>query len=205
MGLDECLIIFSRYPEAGKTKTRMIPVLGAEGAAELQRQMTEYTREKAIALQSLRRVQIQVYFAGGSSELMQAWLGANLVYHPQSKGDLGSRMATAFQDAFATGMKRVVIIGIDCPDCNAIILASAFEMLSQQDLVLGSAADGGYYLIGLQRLIPELFIGVNWGTASVLSQTQAIAEKLNLAVGYLPLLNDVDRPEDLSIWERFRN
>jgi hypothetical protein len=111
-------------------------------------------------------------------------------------------MASAFQGSFETGMNSVVLIGTDCPDLNASLLAQAFQALKQHDLVLGPAEDGGYYLIGLRRLIPELFTGISWSTAEVLQQTQSIAQRLGLAVAYLPLLSDVDRPEDLWVWKQ---
>jgi glycosyltransferase A (GT-A) superfamily protein (DUF2064 family) len=76
-------------------------------------------------------------------------------------------------------------------------MVKAFNALEQHDLVLGPAQDGGYYLIGLCRLIPELFTGISWSTAEVLQQTMSIAQRLELAVAYLPRLSDVDRPEDL--------
>jgi uncharacterized protein len=199
----EILIIFSRYPEAGKTKTRMIPALGREGAAELQRKMTEHTLATAIALGSSRKVAIAIHFAGGDLPLMQKWLGANLNYIPQVGGDLGKKMQSAFDLAFASGNQRVVIIGTDCPDLDQTILTKAFNGLQHHDLVLGVAEDGGYYLIGLNRPIPELFQQIAWGTDQVLNQTAKIAQKLNLEVNYLTTLADVDRPQDLKIWQKY--
>ena len=191
-----CLIIFTRYPEAKKTKTRLIPVLGAEGAANLHRQLTETIITQ---VKELQEVLIEVHFTGGNQQLMQAWLGENITYRQQTEGDLGKRMATAFQTAFNSGIEKAVIIGSDCPALNSQIITEAFAALSQHELVLGPATDGGYYLIGLKRLIPELFTGINWGTSEVLQQTVAIAENLKLAVSYLTTLSDVDRPEDLAI------
>lgn len=193
----ECLIIFTRYPEAGKTKTRMIPTLGAEGAAALQRQMTEHTIANAKKLRASRPLVVEVHFAGGTEQLMQDWLGSDLVYYPQSEGDLGKRMNSAFERALARGMTRVVIIGTDCPDLSIKLMIQAFQAFSQHDLVLGPADDGGYYLIGLRRLIPELFEDISWGTSQVRGQTVEIAQRLNLAISYLTLLTDIDRPEDL--------
>lgn len=193
------LIIFSRYPEPGKTKTRLIPVLGAEGAANLQRQMTEETVAKARHLGSVFPLSLELRFVGGSLSLMESWLGSNLSYKEQDAGDLGDRMAGAFKTAFNSGKQQVVIIGIDCPGLNMQILYQAFKKLEQHDLVLGPAVDGGYYLIGLRRFIPELFQGINWGTAEVGEKTVAIAQNLDLAISYLPQLPDLDRPEDLSI------
>jgi rSAM/selenodomain-associated transferase 1 len=195
--VSECLIIFTRYPEPGKTKTRLIPALGAEGAATLQRQMTEHTLAQVKELQAKRLVSVEVYFVGGNQQLMQSWLGTSVIYRQQGDGDLGRRMAIAFQTALEAGKQRVVVIGTDCPDLKAQLMVKAFHALEQHDLVLGPAQDGGYYLIGLCRLIPELFTGISWSTAEVLQQTMSIAQRLELAVAYLPRLSDVDRPEDL--------
>lgn len=194
----ECLIIFTRYPEPGKTKTRLIPALGAEGAAELQRQMAEDTLARAKKLKASRPLSVEVHFTNGDRNLMQDWLGSEPIYRQQGEGDLGKRMASAFETAFADAMTGVAIVGVDCPDLSVQLMAKAFEVLEQYDLVLGPAQDGGYYLIGLKRLIPELFVGVSWGTSVVRQQTVEIAKGLGLAIAYLPILNDIDRPEDLE-------
>jgi uncharacterized protein len=199
----ERLIIFTRYPEAGQTKTRLIPALGAAGAAQLHRQMAEWTIAQTGA--SDRRVRsIEVQFTGGDFQLMQDWLGTDLGYRLQSSGDLGARITAAIQAAFAEGVERVVVIGTDCPELNAEILDQAFQALQQQDLVIGPATDGGYYLIGLSRLIPELFEGITWGTEVVFDQTIAIAQQLGLTVARLTPLTDIDRPEDLAIWQQIK-
>ncbi|NJL36420.1 MAG: glycosyltransferase [Leptolyngbyaceae cyanobacterium SM1_4_3] len=208
---EEHLIVFTRYPEVGKTKTRLILALGAEGAAMLQRQMTEFTLKQVAQLadqQNSKRDRashsppsVEIRFAGGDRTLMQDWLGSRWLYQPQATGDLGERMCQAFQFAFETGSKRVVTIGIDCPELDAATLAQAFQALQNHDLVLGPATDGGYYLIGLCSLIPELFRGIDWGTDQVFQQTVAVAEAKDLAIATLLPLTDVDRPEDLPIWE----
>ena len=196
------LIIFTRYPEPGKTKTRLIPALGTVGAANLQRQMTEYTISQVKELQKVIEVSSQVRFAGGDLQLMQDWLGTDLVYQPQGDGDLGLRMRRSLYDGFQCHAKKVVIIGTDCPGLNFQILTQAFEVTHKVDLVIGPAIDGGYYLIGLRRFIPELFINIDWGSSQVLHQTVEIANQLNLSYHYLPQLTDVDRPEDLPIWQQ---
>ncbi len=200
---NQTLIIFTRYPEPGKTKTRMIPALGAEGAANLQRKMSEHTLKTARKWQQISGGKIVIHFAGGNMSLMSDWLGKDLKYYPQVAGDLGSRMKHAFNQAFDNSAEKVVTIGIDCPDINLALLNQAFSTLSEQDLVLGKAEDGGYYLIGLNHLIPELFHDINWGTSQVLAQTQNIANNLNLSTTYLSTLRDVDRPEDLCIWNKY--
>lgn len=194
----EQLIVFTRYPEPGKTKTRLIPALGPEGAAKLQRQMTQTTLAEAKHLQLQRSAQVEVYFTGASLSAMTTWLGTEFAYRPQPEGNLGQRLETAFAGAFTAGMQRVIAIGIDCPDLKAEILVQAFEHLMQKDLVLGPALDGGYYLIGLRRFVPELFQNIAWSTAAVLQQTTEIAQRLGLAIADLPPLGDIDRPEDLE-------
>ncbi|MEH2218633.1 MAG: TIGR04282 family arsenosugar biosynthesis glycosyltransferase [Nostoc sp.] len=196
------LIIFTRYPEPGKTKTRLIPALGNLGAANLQREMTEHTIFQVQELQKKIAISMEVRFAGGNLQLMQDWLGLDLVYHSQGEGDLGSRMARSLFDAFESGADKIIIIGTDCPGVNAQILTTAFEKLHSFDLVLGPALDGGYYLIGLCQPIPELFANIKWGTAQVFQKTLEIARNINLSHVNLSPLADIDRPEDLPIWEQ---
>jgi len=198
----ERLIIFTRYPEEGLTKTRLIPILGAKGAATLHRQMTEYTLSKVRELQNNYPLSIEVCFTGGNLSLMQHWLGSDIIYQPQGEGDLGSRMARSLSVAFQDNIARVVIIGTDCPGLNAQLLKKAFHQLRSHNLVLGPAIDGGYYLIGLHYLRLELFTGINWGTDGVFQSTVNIANKLDLSIAYLPQLADIDRPEDLPIWKQ---
>jgi uncharacterized protein len=198
----ECLIVFTRYPIPGKTKTRLIPALGAAGAANLHRQMTEHTLAEARQLPT-DRVAIEIHYTGATADRELAdWLGADLVYRSQGDGDLGERMALSIKTALQAGHDRVIIIGTDCPGLTTDILQLAFQQLRDRDVVIGPAIDGGYYLIGLQRFIPELFVGISWGTSAVRQQTIEIATKLGLSMGDLPLLADIDRPEDLAIWEQ---
>ncbi|PPS40712.1 TIGR04282 family arsenosugar biosynthesis glycosyltransferase [Chroococcidiopsis sp. TS-821] len=202
--LQEHLIVFTRYPEPGKAKTRLIPHLGAVAAAQLQRQMTEHTLLQVSKLGD-RSLTVEVRFVDGNLELMQQWLGTDIDYQPQGEGDLGERIKRALAAAFARGSQKIITIGTDCPGITAKLLVTAFEQLHEYDLVLGPAIDGGYYLIGLKRLIAELFDDIAWGSDVVLQQTQAIAQQLNLSVALLPPLADVDRPEDLVVWEEIQS
>jgi hypothetical protein len=200
------IIIFTRYPEPGTTKTRMIPELGPEGAAELQRQMTEHIKTKVDELCTLQPFAVEIRYEGGNDNLMAAWLGQGVTYCRQGRGDIGLRMGRALQDAFEQGCKTVLIIGSDIPDISPGIMQNAFETLEQKDLVLGPAADGGYYLIGVNRSTfrhwhPQLFKNVSWGTERVLPETLGIAQNLKLKFSLLDTLRDVDRPEDLGVWQ----
>ncbi len=194
------LIIFARFPEPGKAKTRLIPALGPEGSADLHRRMCEKTLAGVQELQNTG-TSVKVYFDGGKESLFQDWLGRDFSYLSQGKGDLGTRMRRAFEDSFREGAARVVIVGTDCPGLSPRLCRQAFEALQENDLVLGPALDGGYYLIGLRRPAGELFRGVPWGTDGVLRKTRRIAKKLGLRVSFLETLGDVDRPEDLPVWE----
>jgi uncharacterized protein len=197
------LIVFTRYPEVGKVKTRLIPALGEAGAMALHRQMAEHTLAQVQKLQVYRPVDVEVRFTGGDRDRMQNWLGHHFTYVPQGEGDLGERLVRSLQSAFTDGAESIVVIGTDCPDLNTALMAQAFDALQNQALVLGGASDGGYYLIGLRQLVPQLFQGIAWSTAEVFQQTIAIAQTLNLQFTTLPTLSDVDRPEDVLIWERF--
>lgn len=196
------LIIFTRYPEPGTTKTRLIPALGARGAAELHRQLAEGTLSQAIQLQASTSISLEVRFTGGTTSQMQEWLGVDLAYRLQGNGDLGERMSQALNEAFQSGIQQAVIIGTDCPSLDEVLLAKAFDQLHQHDLVLGPAEDGGYYLIGLRCVYPELFTDIDWGSDRVFEQTIAIAQHLNLSIATLPKLPDIDRPEDLNLLPR---
>jgi rSAM/selenodomain-associated transferase 1 len=107
-------------------------------------------------------------------------------------------MERSLNHAFKQKAEQVIIIGTDCPDFSLQILATAFEQLQTFNLVLGPALDGGYYLIGLQQPQPELFKNIHWGTDQVLIETLKIAKSRDLSIYSLPLLADIDRPEDLK-------
>jgi rSAM/selenodomain-associated transferase 2/rSAM/selenodomain-associated transferase 1 len=206
-GFCERLIIFTRYPEPGKTKTRLIPVLGEQGAAKLQRQMTEHLFSTVRNLLNSRSLTIEIRYEGGSKSLMQNWLGPEFSYYPQHLGDIGQRMFRALDDVFQSGTKAAIIIGTDIPGITIDILKNAFEKLKTSDLVFGPTSDGGYYLIGIKDVSwseanLQLFSRINWGTAEVLNQTLPLAEKLGLSYGLLETLDDVDRPEDLHVWQQ---
>jgi len=206
----ERLIIFTRYPETGTTKTRLIPLLGAEGAAKIQRKMTEHTLSRMMGLTASNDLTIEIRYDGGNEELMKQWLGSELEYVLQGDGDLGYRMQRAFDDAFKSGAAAVVIIGTDIPDLTAVDITKAFAALKQKKMVLGPAKDGGYYLIGLQKnaflqAVGDMFEGIKWGEHDVLKKTIKIATGLGFSYSLLKEMDDVDRPEDIFIWERHQN
>lgn len=198
------LLLFTRYPEAGTAKTRMIPLLGPEGAANLQRDMTSLMVSVLKQWRRFSSDSFAVYFHGGSLRAMQEMFGAGVSYVPQSEGSLGDRVCQAFTKAAAEGYKKIVVIGADCPSIDEDVLNRAFSALDSCDVVVGPATDGGYYLIGTNRCYPELFQRISWGTSDVLAQTRKSIERLGLRAHYLDALSDVDVPADLAIWEQAR-
>jgi hypothetical protein len=188
------LIIFTRFPEAGRVKTRLIPVLGPQGAADLHRRLTALTLEWAAKLVEGQATRVDIFFDGGTCEQMRACFGSHLHFTQQIDGDLGQRLIAAIGDV----EMPTVVVGTDCPQLRGGDVVQAFEALDTQDLVLGPARDGGYYLIGLRKPMPQIFLDIQWGTSNVCRSTQEIAARRGLTVSLLQVLEDVDRPEDLK-------
>ncbi len=199
------VFVMTRLPQPGQTKTRLIPALGAVGAAHLQRQMTEHVLGRLAAIGGALPITVEVHFTGGTLAQMRDWLGPHLALQPQCEGDLGQRLAYALAQGLAAGFSPILMVASDCPGIAASHIEQAVRQLEQVDVVLGPATDGGYYLIGLNQLQPWLFEGIAWGQASVLAQTIAIARQHALTVALLSPLGDIDRPEDLSLWEAYRD
>lgn len=149
----------------------------------------------------LTGVKLIVVYDGCPREEIQRLYGRDFSYRPQVAGDLGQRLLAALADSLGKGAGQVVLIGSDCPEITEITLNTAFSRLTDHDLVLGPARDGGYYLIGLKAPHPEIFQDISWGSAEVLSQTLAQGKRLNLKTVLLEALTDIDRPEDLPVWE----
>jgi len=203
MAATQRLILFSRYPRPGSTKTRLIPLLGAEGAARLQKSMTEAIAATALRLAAHMAVETVICHHGGSAEEMRAWLGNGFAYQQQGPGDIGQRMHRALLNGLGAGAERIVLVGCDIPELSETIMAEAFDRLRQRRAVLGPALDGGYYLIGVRGDIPpsilaSLFEDIPWSTAEVFLRTVDRMEAAGMHFAPLPLLRDVDEPVDLS-------
>jgi hypothetical protein len=199
----ETLILFTRYPQPGAVKTRLIPVLGAAGAAEFHRRLTE--RAAAAAREAARRrgIGLVAAFAGAEEGPVAAWLGPAFRCRPQAAGDLGARMRESLEDAFAAGAARAVLVGTDVPGISAATLLAAFAALDEAELVFGPAADGGYYLVGataaaFHRGTPYFDAGIEWGSERVLAQSLEAARNLALRCRLIDTLDDADRPADLG-------
>lgn len=193
----DALILFTRWPEPGKAKTRLISSLGAEGAAELHRRMTLQSVGRAWAFCMGTSTALTIAHEGGTEAQMRAWLGP-LLFEKQTPGDLGVRMSRAALAAHARGARKIVIIGSDCPELDESHLRSAFDMLETTDLVLGPVSDGGYCLIAFKEIHLGLFQNIAWSTDSVFAETMRCARTLNLRVATLPTLKDIDEPSDIA-------
>ncbi len=193
------LIVFSRYPIPGRTKTRLISAIGPAGAADLQRRLTEKTMATVRAAASRLNLGVEVCFAGGSERKMRRWLGSDTVFSRQVAGDLGERMCSAFAEAFQNGCSSVVLLGSDIPRLGTDHLEQAYTAIKEHDLVLGPSSDGGYWLIALRKPA-NLFMGINWGTEAVLGQTLALAKRQNLKFHLLEPLTDIDTVQGLKRW-----
>ncbi|MCH7595823.1 MAG: TIGR04283 family arsenosugar biosynthesis glycosyltransferase [Planctomycetes bacterium] len=196
------LIVFTRFPEPGKTKTRMIAVFGERGAADLQRDMTLHALSSVSELLQKREMTVELHYAGGSETRMREVFGTEWTCVAQTDGDLGERMRRAINRAFCRGAGSVVVMGTDCPQITADVLGRAFEATKKVDVVFNPATDGGYVLVGMRRPVPEIFEGIDWGAEAVLRESLDAAERAGLKVKLLDRLNDVDVAADLPVWRR---
>lgn len=190
------LIIFYRNPELGKVKTRLAATVGDEMALAVYWRLASHTREIT------ERVDVDaVVYYSHSLDTEDQWLGFDRSV--QRGSDLGERMKNAFEESFALGYQSVCIIGTDCWELTETHLEKAFEQCRQVDVVVGPAADGGYYLLGMNKLYPELFENKKWSTDSVFKDTLQTIENLKISFSVLDELHDVDEEKDLpSDWQR---
>lgn len=197
--------VVTRFPEPGAAKTRLEPLLGSQGAAELHRELAAHCVARMRPLQATGEAQVQVHWDGGSAAAVREWLGDWPHFIRQADGDLGERLRAVLGAAIGTRARSAVVLGSDCPCARATHVRSALEKLDTHDIVIGPADDGGYWLLGVSaraasRALAVLFDGVAWGSATVLRETLARAEAASLQVAMVDELSDVDRPEDLRRW-----
>jgi rSAM/selenodomain-associated transferase 1 len=188
------IVIFAKAPVPGRVKTRLIPALGAEGAAALASRMLERTISEALA--SGLAVELC-----GEPDPAGWYHGPTLQLSAQGEGDLGQRLHRAAERVLAA--ENVLLIGADCPALDRHRLNAAAEALERHDAVLHPAEDGGYVLLGLRRVHPSLFTGIDWSTDRVAVQTLASIEALGWSIDIRDRLADVDEPSDLHLLDLF--
>ena len=193
---DLAVLVFARAPTAGRAKSRLIPALGADGAARLQQRMTE----RALATACAAGVgTVSLWCTPSTRHPFFAACRANhrVTLHLQSGADLGERLLHAHDRAFAAS-RRLLVIGTDCPILTGEDLRAAAADLQHHDAVIVPARDGGYVLLGLARPCSAVFRGIAWGSAQVLDQTLARLHAEDLSCCVRGPMWDVDRPDDLD-------
>ena len=198
------LIQFARSPAIGGVKTRMQPALSAREACDLHCELVRWTARTLVGAQ-LGRVRLAV--AGDTSDPLFgtcAALGVDEITS-QTGEDLGQRMLHALADALES-YDRVLLVGSDCPGIDRPYLVQALDALNRAPLVLGPAADGGYVLVGARGECPPrgMFSDMDWGSSRVYAQTLERLRESGRAWQELPIKTDIDRPEDLVVWEKLR-
>jgi uncharacterized protein len=192
----DVLLVFVKEPRPGAVKSRLAASIGPERAARVYR---------AIAEEEIRRTAPRgdeferrfVFSPPEARDRIAEWLPGEALVE-QSEGDIGERMSRAFEEAFARGARRVVLVGTDVPALSREEVMEAIESLDDQDVVIGPALDGGYYLLALKRAEPGLFAGMPWSTPQVLTATLDRAVRLGRSVRVLHRLGDVDTAEHLA-------
>ena len=194
------IVIFAKAPQPGCVKTRLIPALGAAGAAALACRLLAHTLSQALAADV---GEVELCMSPAPTD--QSWQGLSIdsavQQTAQGEGDLGARMARAAhrvtQDT-GSADKSVLLIGTDCPALTASGLKQAAQQLEQHDAVLIPAHDGGYVLLGVKSPCPELFDQMHWSTSVVATETLQRMAALNPHVWQGPTLHDIDEPADLQ-------
>ncbi len=191
------LIIFLKYPEAGKVKTRLAKDLGDQRAAEIYSEMSLEIINNVLDASSYRT--IIFYDPPEKENEIRNWIGKEEVqYLPQVGNTLGDKISNAFKEVFSSKSQRAVIIGTDCTDVTSETITQAINSLTDVDVVLGPAVDGGYYLLGLNNHTPEIFEEIKWSTESVLNQTIEKIKENKLSYELLNTLQDIDTIDDLN-------
>ena len=189
------VIVMAKAPVPGYAKTRLIPALGAERAAQLAERLLQHALDAALQA-SLGPVDLCCAPDVHHPLLQRHRLQPGVVLSDQGDGDLGQRMARAF-DRWWPQAQRILMTGTDAPALDAQVLQRAAKSLESVDAVFVPAADGGYALVGLRRPAPSLFVGVAWSTAQVMATTRLHLAAAGLSHSELDTLSDIDEAADL--------
>lgn len=199
----DCILLFTKYPSPGFAKTRLIPAVGPERAAQISDHLTQKTLTTLRQFQALRpKSKLIIHYATYdyiSPQTLIQWLQPteSQILLPQVHGSLGDKLISAFERAFAQNARTVIVVGSDAPNLTPQILTNAFAALNRFDVVIGPALDGGYYLLGAKAMHKHLFTSIPWSTSTVLKRTLAAARSTGLSINLLQPLRDIDTPEDL--------
>ena len=192
------LLVFTKNPQLGKVKTRLAKSIGDEKALFIFQKLIEKTAQTIGAISVHKSLYYSEFIENGDP-----WDAQVSEKKIQNGDTLGERMSTAFEDGFEKGFEQIVIIGTDLWDLESSDIEQAFKALETNTAVIGPATDGGYYLLGLSQLMPEVFKNKHWGTASVLNDTMNDFKEREVAL--LKPKNDVDYYEDLRTFPELLN
>jgi rSAM/selenodomain-associated transferase 1 len=191
------LHLLAKAPLAGQAKTRLTPLLGAEGAANAHTELVRHCVANACKALPAEKVTLWTTLEHDHPLFIELREQFGLILNAQPDGDLGARVRYALNNTPGPAM----VMGSDCPSITSALITTCAQQLSTHDVVILPAEDGGYGLIGTQHDYPPLFEAIPWGTASVLTTTQQRIEALALRVTYPAIIWDVDRPEDWQRWK----
>ena len=197
---DNALIVFLKYPETKKVKTRLGKDIGDQRAMEFYRETTSFIADSFSG--SKNWTTFLFYTPRERKKEVFEWLGdREALFFAQEIGSLGQRMSRAFEKCFSLGFRNVVIIGTDCLMITEEDVETAFSLLSggKLEAVLGPATDGGYYLLGLCRKTDAVFQGIQWSTSRVFNETEERMRKSGLRHSVMRELADIDEGKDISI------
>jgi uncharacterized protein len=189
----QLLIVFIKNPILGKVKTRLAASLGDQKALRVYKKLLDHT----LRITGNLEYDKIVYYSDFVPE-KDEWLSAGFKQGLQIGQDLGQKMENAFEERFRAGYSRIVIIGSDCFELTSYHISKAFDNLENSNVVLGPAADGGYYLLGMTELFENVFENKKWSTDSVLRDTIKNLTDSNIKFNLLEQLNDIDTESDLQ-------
>lgn len=187
------ILLFAKYPEAGRCKTRLAAAIGDEAALTVYSALLEHT---LAVMRSLPDRKVLYVDPPERTEDAHRWAPGMDLYLPQSEGDLGARLSAAMDDRLAAGAHRILFLGSDCPQISIDSIVSSFRALDEKDIVLGPTEDGGYYLLGLKSSHPFLFQDIPWSSERVLEKTLNILNSRSLSYILLDTFSDVDTLQD---------
>ena len=189
--VNDALIVFIKNPVKGKVKTRLAQTMGDDKALEIYHQLLQITQTEANLCNTTRYL-----FYSDAINQSDDWSNQHYLKHIQIGDDLGERMLHAFEFVFKLGHSKAVIIGSDCPSLKAELLNTAIEQLNHNEVVIGPSEDGGYYLLGMNKLLPALFENMPWSQPHLLAQSLTLLKKHQINYHLLPTLNDIDTEAD---------
>lgn len=194
--IQKALIIFLKYPEPGKVKTRLAAGTGEKFALKFYRLCID---NLICEVRIIKDTAIYIFYAGAEEKEFTGWIGGGFNYIRQNGNDLGGKMASAFKSVLEKH-KKAIITGSDIPDLNAEIINEAFSKLKTHDFVIGPSSDGGYYLLGMKNFSPFLFNEIKWSTSAVFEDTIVRMKHSGKTFSVLEKIDDIDTKEDLYNW-----